>query len=246
MKKMVIITSLIGSGILLTCFALYWNYFSIPSSFPESKPLKKELNDSYPEASVGKIQGAFSIDKRNVFVPFITSANKYGFSCWTWNKHKWELIAISTIGEPYLWKVNERDPSTYRFIWNISPNDHIRSMRLFIMQDRGYQVSNGVEHYNPKIQMEKNIFIKNESYGYMKIPKKWATLIRSYNKIESEIQPDLFMIHFFPQTSIYFGWKPYEEKRKDPKLNNSMDGTGFGRYGSELENIRFMSDEDIE
>ncbi|MGV3466104.1 MAG: hypothetical protein ACO1OT_12525 [Heyndrickxia sp.] len=246
MKKPIIITSLIGFGLLLTCFALYWFYFSKPSPFPDSYHLMKKLDDSFPEASVEKVQGYFPMDNRHFFVPFITKENKYGFSCWTWKKHKWELTAMNTMGEPFLWKINERDPSTYRIIWNLHPNDHIRSIRFFMIRDRGYHVSEGVEHYDPKIQMNEDTSLKEKSYGFMKLPKNWGNLIRSNNEVEIEKQPDFFTINFFPRTSVYFGWIPYDEDGKLAKLNNSMYGSGFGRLGSDLEDIRFMTGKDIE
>ncbi|MBS4175109.1 hypothetical protein [Bacillus sp. FJAT-49736] len=246
MRKRGIITLGIGSAIIISCFITYWFHFAKPSSFLSDTEIYKRINHSFPNAAIDMVQGSVELDSRHVFVPFKTRENKYGFSCWTWSKHKWELTAINTIGDPYLWKMDKDDPATYRFIWNINTYDKVKSIHFYFARDKNYHVNMGVEYYDPKIQMQKEVLVKDQSYGFMKLPKDWIQVMESQYKVESEKQPDLPFFSFMPLTSIYFGWIPYDEMGKEVNLNNFVDRTGFGSFGNELEDVRLLSKKDVD
>lgn len=246
MKRKGVITTLSGCVIIIVLLFIYRLYFSSPASFPENNQLLKDMNHLYPDASINTIQQTLYLDDYHVFVPFKTSNRKYGFSCWEWKNHKWGLIAINTSGDPYLWKLNKKDPSTYRFVWNIHPDDQLGSIQLYLLKDRGYHFTEGIHNYEPKIQMEKSISFQEQSFGEMKMPKDWLSVISSYNKVVSENQPNAFLTDWFAQGSIYFGWIPKDKMGKEARIDHTISGGGFSSYGDELEEIQFLSREEIE
>lgn len=145
------------------------------------------------------------------------------------------------MGDPYLWKVNKNDPSSYRIIWNINIHGKVNSIYYYFARDQNDYGSTCIKYYDPKILMKKVVFVKDQSYGFMKLPKDWIQDMESQYQVESEKQPDLPFFNFTPQTSIYFGWIPYDKKGKEVNLNNFVDRTGFGLFGDEMENVRLLS-----
>ncbi|MGE8205607.1 hypothetical protein ACQKP0_13705 [Heyndrickxia sp. NPDC080065] len=246
MKKKGVIAALGGIVFIVSFLFIYWFYFSKPALFPGNAQLMKDINHLFPEASVKKIQDTYNLDERHVFVPFITSENQYGFSCWEWKKNKWKLVAINSIGEPSLWRINKKDPSTYRFIWNMPPNDNLSSIQFYLIKDRNYHVTEGIGNYEPKIQMNKEISLLGKPYGVLKLPNDWVSVMDSIKNIESGKKPDLFFSSLFSNPSIYFGWIPYNQKGKEANLNNILNGNGFSSSSGDIENLLILTEEEIE
>ncbi|GIN86257.1 hypothetical protein J6TS2_26430 [Heyndrickxia sporothermodurans] len=150
---------------------------------------------------------------------------------------------ISFIFSIFAWKVNKKDPSTYHFIWNIRPNDQVSSIQFYFNKNRGYHVTDGIEKYDPKIQMMKEILIQEKPFGFMKIPKDWVSVMKAVQKVELEKRK---FDNMFPHPVISFGWLPKDKTGKEAELNHIFNENGFDSYGDELESLLILSGEEIE
>ncbi|WP_080848610.1 hypothetical protein [Cytobacillus gottheilii] len=237
---------LIGLGVLLVLLAAitYWYFFADPSSMPADEQLVKEINSIYPQADAAVIQDTIFIDERNVLVPFISNKENYGFTSWTWHNKKWTINSVNTKGDPMLWKTNPNDPSSYRFIWNIHPDDQLGSIDLFLIRDRGYRMTDGIEFYDPKVQMKETVSLGDESYGIVELPPEWTAFMNPFIEVEMAKQSTITS-SFYSEMYMYFGWIAYDAEREEAVPERSFGGNGtYG--GVELEYIRRMQRQDIE
>ena len=114
-------------------------------------------------------------------------------------KDKWRVASIDTNGRPMVWKIDRNDPSSYQFVWNIHPEDQLSSIHFYLIRDRGYHITEGIEHYYPRVQMETKISLQEKSYGLIPLPDDWVTVMDALIKVESAKQHDLFFNDFFPE-----------------------------------------------
>jgi hypothetical protein len=233
------------SLILLLGVVIYWYYPKAPSAFPSNKELAREINLTQSNMKVKEIQDKVAVDEKHFFVPFITTIGDYGTSYWEWQKTKWKVLSIDNKGEPKLWKIDSHDPSTYRLVWNLHKADRVDHMKIFLNRERSFRVSNGIEFYYPKVQMEKKIDVSAASYGSEKLPKEWISVLDSFIKIESSFKPDL-LGNFDLDRYMYFAWMPYDQTGKDAILEYSVNGYSFTNDDIELDFIRLMDDNDLE
>lgn len=236
-----------GSAVLiLSAFMIYWFYFSKPDSFPTDEQLMEEINHIFPEAAVNVIQDTVSIDGRHVVVPFISKEDDYGVTYWAWQKHKWQLLAIDTTGEPCLWKINSKDPVTFYIVWNIHPADQLEYMKFFLIRDRGYHGTEGIETYNPRVQMEKKVPLEGKSYGALPLPDEWVSFMNPFIKVESAKQPSLFFNDLFPEREMFFGWIPYNKSDKQRFPEGSVNGNRYFNGDADIDFISILNELEIE
>lgn len=232
--------------VLLVMVLIYWFYFSPPVPFPTNEQLAKDMNRVFPEAAVSSIQDTIVVDDRHVVVPFISDTNDYGLSYWVWQKRKWQVGMIDTNGDPIIWITDRNDLSSYQFVWNIHPEDQLGSMEFYLIRDRGYQISGETEFYSPKVQMKKNIFLDEKSYGVMSLPKDWATFMNSIKKVESANQSGLFVNDFYSVQNMYFGWISYNQSGKETYPEHSGNGSGYGNGLVDREFLRTLDHDELE
>ncbi|MFD0828581.1 hypothetical protein ACT8ZR_23405 [Neobacillus sp. M.A.Huq-85] len=225
-----------GSLVLLVFAAVmvYGYYFQSPSPFPAKKQLISKINKLFPEAAASKIQDTIPLDKKHVFVPYISKGDKHGTSSWAWNQRKWELESINTTGEPQLWKINLDDPETFYFTWNMDPESKLGDGKFYMLRDRGFFITDGKENYLPRIQMEKDVSFQTKPYGVLKIPREWVVVMNSF--IDQGTSKN---------DQLNFGWVPYDTNNKvlSPK---DLIGNGFSNYGDHIEMVRFLDKDEIE
>lgn len=224
--------------IILLSIIVYWFYFSKPTSFPTNEQLVDEMNSIFPKAAASIIQDTIHIDEGHVLVPFISKGGDYGLSYWAWKNHKWKVVSIDTKGKPMLWKLNINDPSSLYFVWNIHPKDQLSSIHFYLIRDRGFRIAEGIEHYNPRVQMEKRVSVQEKSYGLMQLPDDWVTFMNAYIKVESAKQS--------PERDIYFGWIPYDQTNKESFPESSVNGAGYSNGEVGLEYVMILNKGDIE
>ena len=188
----------------------------------------------------------FLVDEHHVLVPFISNKDDYSLSYWVWQKHKWRVASIDTNGRPMVWKIDRNDPPSYQFVWNIHPDDQLSSIHFYLIRDRGYHITEGVENYYPRVQMEKKVSLKEKSYGLMPLPNEWVTVMNSFIKVESAKQPDLFFNDFSPEQYMSFGWIPYDQANKETFPERSVNGNGYSNGKVELEHVMILDKGDIE
>lgn len=245
MKKNKILILVVLGLFVLVIPIVYWFYFSKPDPFPAKKHLISEINSVYPEAEARIIQDTLHMDDRHVLLPFISKNGSYGLSYWVWKNHKWGMASVDTKGEPRIWEINKKDPSTFRFVWNLDPNDHLNHLKFFFIKDRNFLVSDGKETYYPRLQMEKKVSLIGKSYGVQKLPNDWIKIMNSLLKIESAQQPGVFLLN----NSIpdqYFGWNPYDEKGKEMIPQGSMNGNEYTNGDEDISFIRIINETELE
>ncbi|MBU9712727.1 hypothetical protein [Evansella tamaricis] len=237
--------------ILIGIGAIYYYYYSGPDEFLSEGALLDEIRDYYYEAdSSTEIQDIIFIDESHVFVPFRIN-NIYGTSYWYWEKRKWNLRRIDTIQTPTIWRVDPEDPSTFVFLWNMSPDTDLHEGEFFMINPRNYFVSNNVHTYTPHVQLSMTIPFtgtsnSEKSFGVVSIPEDWKVFLQEYYEVEhAKIPNDSFFDSFFPHSSVYFGWKPFDKEGNIyyPQIPN---GSGYGFGDSSVDYLRNINEYDIE
>lgn len=225
--------------------AVYWLFFSKPDTFPVKKQLIEEMNSVFPEAEANVIQNTLFMDEQHVLVPFISKNNHYGLSYWVWKNHKWRMVSVDTKGEPRIWEINRKDPSTFRVVWNMDPNDHQSYIKFYFIRDRNFLVTGEEQTYYPRIQMEKKVLFTEKSYGAMKLPRHWSQVMNELGKMQSQKQTG---ISLFNETNYeqYFGWASFNMQAKEMFPQGSMSGDGYSNGDENISFIRFIDQTELE
>lgn len=145
-KKKVILLSF--PLILVLSIFLTWFYFGEPKEFPNEQTIVSKMNAIFPESKPKEILDQLFLDKKHVYVPFITEEGNYGSSYWVWKNRSWQVATISNRGEPHLWKINKKDSSAHYLVWNMDPNDTVKEIDFYLIKDRNYLISDGVHTLN--------------------------------------------------------------------------------------------------
>ncbi|MEH7115636.1 hypothetical protein V7124_25235 [Neobacillus niacini] len=240
--------ALAGLGVLglLASFMIFWFYFAKPVSFLTNGQLVKEINRTFPEASASVIQDSISVDERHVVVPFISNEDHYGLSYWVWKRHKWTVETIDTKGEPKIWKINRKDPSSFHLVWNIHPQDQVSFIAYYLIRDRGYQITEGIENYIPRVQMEKKVSLQEKSYGVMELSDEWQWLMNAVIEVELKQKPNLFFDPFTPERNLFLGWIPYDQSDKETFPEGSVNGNVYSNGKMLIEHLMILSKGDLE
>jgi hypothetical protein len=233
-------------GFILVFFSfIYWFYFSEPKPFLRTNAILEELNQTYPEVSAKTVQDTIFIDSKHIFVPFISERDQYGLSYWVWSNHKWKVAYIENTGQPKLWKISKKDLKTHYFVWNIHPQDQLKTLRFFLIRDRGLHGSTDGYTYLPRVQMEKSISIKQKRYGVMELPKDWISFMDSYIKVESAKQPNSSFQSFIPEHQMYIGWIPYDHNGKVTFPERSLNGNGYSMEDVSIDHVMILNEVDL-
>ncbi|MED4202515.1 hypothetical protein [Neobacillus mesonae] len=224
----------------------YWFYFSPPLSFPNNKQLISEINRLFPEAKVSTIQDSIEVDEKRVVVPFISKDDHYGASYWVWRFHKWQAVYIDTMGQPHVWKIDRKDPSSYYFVWNIHPRHQLKNIKFYYLRNRNYTVMDGKEFYKSGIQMEKDVSFEGNDYGVLRLPEEWAASIKSIMKVDAAAQSDLFFQPADP-VGMYFAWTPFGKNGKEKFTEEGIvSGNGYTNGTEDIEYIMVVSEEELQ
>lgn len=234
------------SIVSLTTFLVYWYFFWPPKPFPSNEDIVREMNRTYEEAGAKVILDRLFVDEHHVVVPYISTNEDYGLSYWGWRNHKWQVLTIDTKGEPKVWKVKGNDPSSFAIVWNVDPNDQLQEIQYYLIRNRNYGMTNGVEHYFPKVQMKKEISLKEKSYGVLQLPEDWALVLNSVLIEEGVGQSSLFFNNIFPLQNAYFGWIPYDQTGKEAFPEQSVNGNTYVVGDIYQEHVMIMNKVDIE
>lgn len=234
------------SVVSLTTFLVYWYFFWPPKPFPSNEEIVREVNRTYEEAGAKDILDTLFVDTHHVVVPYISTNEDYGLSYWGWRNHKWQVLTIDTKGEPKVWKVNGNDPSSFVIVWNVDPNDQLQEIQYYLIRNRNYGMTNGAEYYFPKVQMKKEISLREKSYGILQLPKNWVHVLNSVLIEERVGQPSLFLHDIFPLQNAYFGWIPYNESGKEVFPEQTVNGSTYVVGDIYQEHMLIMNKVDLE
>ncbi|MGG0720505.1 hypothetical protein ABE096_23435 [Robertmurraya massiliosenegalensis] len=236
----------IGAGIaVLSSIFIYLFFFSKPFPFPVAEMLIEEINQFFPEANAEEIQDLIQIDERHTLVPFISETGDYGLSYWVWQKRSWHVDRIDTKGGPMVWEINSRKPSSYYFVWNISPDNFLDSMSFYMIRERGYQVMEGKETYYPRIQLETNVSLQEKTYGVLQLPEEWAAVKKSFIKTDSSQQTDFFFNEMFSDPNLFFGWIAYDRLGNE-RFPEDTNGNTFSNGKLTIDYVMILNEEELE
>ncbi|MFY4776445.1 hypothetical protein [Metabacillus sp. RGM 3146] len=237
----------ISAGLILVIILVYWFYFSKPAYVPSKEQAIKDINSSFPKVYARVIQDTIRVDERHVLIPFISKGKNYGLSYWVWQYHKWNVAGVDTKGSPSIWKINKNDPSTYQLVWNIHhPDNQLNSIDFYLMRKRNFNISGGIEQYDPKVQMNRNVSLLKKTYGVVKLPKEWSTLMNSFTKAASGKQNVFQRNDPFPDQTFTFGWLSISKSGKDKLILDSINGTSYSSSSANLEELMVLNKDQVE
>ncbi|WP_338780177.1 hypothetical protein [Metabacillus sp. FJAT-52054] len=234
----------LAAVVLAAAFFAYWFFFSKPTAFPVNEQAVAEINRTFPKAYSRTIQEAIKLDDRHMVLPFISKVKNYGLSYWVWRNHKWNVVSVDTNGKPSIWKINPADPSSYYLIWNLKPEHPLNSIDFYLIGERGYHISGGIEDYQPRVQMKEKISLREKSYGAVKLTKQWTAAIQVLSQAESAKNSDMLTMDLFPEASMFIGWIPYDKAGKES--NVMFDGPSYSTSYEAIEELRPINESDME
>ena len=236
--------SFIGIPLLLMIFIIvYWYYFSKPEPFPTNEQLLTEINNPDIGINAVVIQDILPIDKRHVFVPFISEEGKHGISSWEWKHRKWKVGVINDYGELLIWKIDDTDPNTYHFIWNLPPQEQISYVKIYLKKDRAHYGTDNIHHYEPAVQMEQKIELGEKTYGSLQVPKEWVSVIALTNELNADKQPQWL---FDVQQNIYYGWNSFDKLDNISYIENSLGVSSSWNDSMDIEYLMRFNESNIE
>ncbi|WP_175987223.1 hypothetical protein [Bacillus sp. Marseille-Q1617] len=231
--------------LLAGTLAIYWFYFSPPSPLPGNEQMVKEINELLPEADADEIQETIRIDDKHAVAPFKSKEGRYSVSNWVWKQREWKLGKVRTAGEPKIWKIYPDDPATYRIVWNIDPaEDRVDTLNYFFIRERYYSISGTKHHYDPSIQMKKEVSFQENPYGVMKLPEDWIAVMEAM--AEELGQGSSFIDDFNPQPYLSFGWIPLDENGEDFFPESAVNGSSFQNGNIPEEHMRLLNVGEVE
>ncbi|MCG3088926.1 hypothetical protein [Sporosarcina cyprini] len=227
------------AAFLVLCIGfIYWFYFSIPSSFPTDQEVAERINKAFPGAVVSTVLDKLPADERHLVIPFISEEDDYGLSYWVWEQREWKIAEVDGGGRPKIWKVDVKDPSSYRIVWNIRPDQQTHSVSFYAVQHRNYSWGDEFERYVPRVQMEKEVLLSSSQYGMIAFPEEWLSYLESEQQASTSTSHGSTLTSMYMDSTLQFGWNLYDEAK------NETHGT-WGRrsgesYSFERENIEFL------
>lgn len=224
-RNFIIVVILVLIGIIA-----FWNYEVNSKEFPNDEFLIKNMNEYLPEDKVTQILDTIELDERHVFVPFVSSDDRYGISYWNKEIFGWKMARMDTRGEPHIWKLKAKDPSTHYIVWNIDPKDQLSYLNYYLIGERNASWSMEKGIYTPRIQKQMTISMEESSYGILQMPEEWLDIYR--NVISNK--------------NLFLGWIPYNKQDKVVFPRNSVNGNGYSRRSIELDFLRIMNEMELE
>jgi len=238
--------TIIGSLIFAIVFiVIYWFYLSKPTAFYSEARIKKTISHTYEGEYVKDIQDIIFIDKRHVFVPYISKENGYGASFWKWQHHKWKIVnIIDKAGTPRLWKIKPNNPSSYVMFWNYNPVDRVDEIKFRLVRERNYMMSNENVYYAPEIFLEHRVSLHKKTYGFLTYPNKWSKI----QKLEAEAgtkQTLFFLQEQGSSSSLSMSMTMYDNVGKEVFPEESLNSNDYLVEDELFEYIMYTDDKDF-
>ncbi|MBH5320416.1 hypothetical protein I6N90_21720 [Paenibacillus sp. GSMTC-2017] len=226
MTKKVILTIIL---LIAAAFLFFYNYDGKPRAFHNATKTMSIINEFHPNIFAYEILDVIPLDKKHMYVPFVTKQGQYSASFWKWDRFKWRVIRVDKAGNPTLWKLSKHDKAKQVLMWNVKPNGPIQEIDYYLIRDRHASESNGHRFYTPHIQMKLSVSMKEMSYGILHYPEEWN------NVIELEGKRDY--------SNLYVGWLPHNKEQVYIPIYNS---SSYSSSDLGLEEIRILNKEELE
>lgn len=120
---------------------------------------------------------------------------------------------------------------------NIAPETSFEKLKFYLIKDRTFRITEGIEYYDPGVQLKELVKLSGTSNGAMPLPDSWSSILASYTMLEIARQPDIFM---------YFGWMAYDGSGKELPPDHSLFGSGFSGGDDHIKYIRILDELEIE
>ncbi|WP_153124432.1 hypothetical protein [Peribacillus tepidiphilus] len=215
--------------------------FRPPTPLPSHEKLIETMNSVPIHSKVIEILDIIPLDDQHVFVPFRSDKGSYGKSFWNWTMKGWKMDCIDTEGNPYIWKLKEKDASNHYFVWNLSPQDKIEKLKLVLKRDRGYQVSENAQNYDPAILMEHTISLKSKGYGISPMPKEFADVLNGDIYLQNKTDSDP-LFGFMQPSNIIIGMIPYDKSGNQKFPQNSVNGERHSNGDELIDYVLFIDE----
>ena len=230
-KNRIIVLSIFS--ILIIGIVIYLIKFVTPTEFYNEEELLKKFQQEDRYIQIEVIQDIIHIDEKHVFVPYISTDQDYGISIWKWEEGKWRLAQSEVTSEVLFWQINENDPSTYRFAWNLPPDKSIETIRFMMVKDRGHHMSGEDYYYQSRIQMEESVPFE-KTYGIIPLPEDWLEVYEESNKLS--FKPTNLVEQFVLSSFAYpehfsFAYGIYNEKGESPSFDDIKRHSTQGKAG---------------
>ncbi|MBD8068592.1 hypothetical protein [Bacillus sp. PS06] len=234
--------ALIGILVIAMIMLLYWFYPSKAKSFLTDEELINEINPHFLSVKVSEIQDIVYLDDNHVFVPYITTEGDYAISYWIYEKRKWQNAYTGTLGSPLHVKVH----SEQYFLLNYDPLQDLQRLDFYLIKDRSFLVSDGIQSYQPRIQLKHSVQVADfpHSYSAIKLPENWIDLIGEYEQLIQYNQPDPFFGDMFLPPTVQFGVIAYDEKGEQT-YPGPENGSGYGG-GNSSDVINYLDPSQLE
>ncbi|MFC4321623.1 hypothetical protein [Litchfieldia salsa] len=243
-KKKLLLLLFLFVILLVGAYSFYY-YTSDASSFLTEEEMKQRINPYYLNSKIEVIQDIITIDNNHIYVPYITTEGEYAASYWYYNNRNWEIEYVGTISTPHLVSTNPNDPSTFYFVWNLHPADQIKSLEFYLLKRRNYSVSDRIEIYTPKLQMNFSTPLDEHSYGIVKLSEEFIKVLNDTMKLEAAQFPDFYYNGVFSSPTTEFAWRAFDHSGKSVYPEHSTTGGGSGG-GTLLKYTRYLDDRDPE
>ncbi len=228
---------LIGSYILSTPVT--------PTAFPTEEELVSRMNSAMSRTDI-EIQDILFLDDEHVFVPFIVTDDIRGVSYWSWEKDKWILNEIEDRGEPKLWRLDPSDYSTAFLVWNVQPKEYPVEMAFYLIQDRNARGGYAYNSYTPRIQMEETVMVEETSYGILRLPTTWQTVIKEATIGQNLSSSDFFDFYDYHTDSIYVGHLARNLKGEIDYFDTQNYTSSYQFNTIHLDYVQYLNDIDLE
>ncbi|QPC47616.1 hypothetical protein [Mangrovibacillus cuniculi] len=246
MNKKKIAFILLFAVLLLISLYFLTSRYSSSGVLPKTEQLVEDINVLFPEVEAEEIQDIIFLDNRHVVVPFISEDNQYGVSYWAWENFNWKVLNIRSKGDPELWMLDKKDPSTYHIVWNIHPDDEMKGINFYLTKDRQYRILNGVTHqYGPKVFLEEKVDLEGKTYGVKKFTRQWSTTISEIQQSNLPEQHSLFFGNFSHNLFLY-QWVPVMKNGPRQGLPISVNGSDYSTGQVDTEFVNLTSQEEID
>ncbi|PJN86592.1 hypothetical protein [Bacillus sp. mrc49] len=203
-----------------------------PDPFLSDKQVIKRINSFFSEAQPKIIQDRIFLDDTHVFVPFISEDDGYGMSFWIWKNNKWRAASVNEGGEPQVWNGEKKS----KIIWNINPKDEVGEIRFFLKKEREFMVADGVDTYQPGMEMMHRITLQEKMYGVEEYPDHWQELMTQYAKIQAKDGQNEFLA-LGDGLQVFTGF--YDAKGKETFPQTSFTGNGYST-GDDFVDVPFL------
>jgi hypothetical protein len=228
MKWKLIITA--GILVLAAVILFFRQYDGKPGPLPNYKEASARINQALSNserigAEAEQILDMIQLDRRHVFIPYISKGGQYAVSFWVWEKHKWRVGKVDTNSGPHIWKLSENDPSRHYLVWNIRPEGEIEDFGFYFIRERNAGRSNGIDYYTPRIQMEHPVDFSKQPYGAIPYQDHWVKLMREEQRQGRTGGLKLFSFEVRNTAHIY--WLPVLAEKPLKEANFSTGSTTF-------------------